>query len=132
MANEIVVSQSFEEKMKARIKESIGELITDKELSELVHRSVDEIFFKPTKIKDGFNYKEGPSLLNGLIKERLTPQVEKEIKQYINSHPKEVIKAIKEVVTLGIGKALLEALHLQFQNALFDLQHNIENTIVNR
>ena len=132
MANEIVVSQSFEEKMKARIKESIGELITDKELSELVHRSVDEVFFKPTKIKDGFNYKEGPSLLNGLIKELLTPRVDKAITQYIKEHPKEVNKAIKETLSLGLGTATMHALNSQFQNEMFRFQSDIENRLAQR
>ena len=133
MTNEIVVPQTFEEKMKKRIKESIGELITDEELGKLVRKSVDQVFFEPTRIKSGFyDTKEGPSLLNGLIKELLTPQVKEAIQQYINDHPEEIIKAVKEVLAVGMGGALLNAFNSQFQGQLFTLQSNIENMMANR
>jgi len=134
MTKEVMIKQTFEEKMKERIRESIGELITDEELSKLVHKSVDQVFFAPTKIKRGSfgDYEEGPSLLNGLIKELLTPQVNKSIQQYINEHPAEVIKVVKEVVSVGMGNALLNAVNYQFQNDLINLQSNIQNTLANR
>lgn len=132
MTDEIVVQQSFEERMKDRIKESIGELITDEELSKLVRKSVDQVFFAPTKIKQGWDTKEGPSLLNGIIKELLTPQVSEVVQQYINDHPEEIIKSIKEVLSVGMGTALLNAFNSQFQAQLFALQSNIENMIAKR
>lgn len=132
MTNEIVVPQTFEDKMKKRIKESIGELITDEELGKLVRKSVDQVFFEPTKIKVGWDTKEGPSLLNGLIKELLTPQVKEAIQLYTNDHPEEIIKAVKETLSVGMGGALLNAFNSQFQGQLFTLQSNIENMMANR
>ena len=132
MTKEVMVPQTFEDKMKERIRDSIGELITDEELSKLVHKSVDQVFFQPVKLKDGFHYKEGPSLLNGLIGELLTGQVREAVNQYIKEHPDEVIKAVKEVLSSGMGNAVLSALNAQFQSQLWNLQQNIENTIINR
>lgn len=133
MTKEVMVPQTFEEKMKDRIRESIGELITDEDLSKLVHKSVDEVFFKPTKIQHGvYHDEEGPSLLNGLIGELLTGQVREAVNQYIKEHPDEVIKAVKEVLSRGMANALLSALNAQFQGELWDLQQNIESTIRNR
>ena len=40
MANEPVPAKSFEEKMKDRIRESIGELISDEELAKLIRKSL--------------------------------------------------------------------------------------------
>ena len=125
----LIIPQTFEEKMKDRIRESIGELITDKELTELVHKSVDQVFFAPTEIGDAYHRKEGPSLLNGLIKELLTPQVREAVDQYIKDHPDEVIKTVKEVLARGMGNALLTAVNFQFQNDLLNFQSNIQNTL---
>ena len=129
---EIMIPQTFEEKMKDRIRESIGELITDKELTELVRKSIDRVFFTPTEIGDTYHRKAGPSLLNGLIRELLTPQVNEAVQEYIKDHPDEVSKVIKEVLSMGMGNALVTAISSQFQGALFNLQSNIETTILNR
>ncbi len=132
MTKEITIPQSFEAKMKDRIRDSIGELITDKELSELVRKSVDQVFFAPTEIGTIYNRKEGPSLLNGLIAKLLTPQVREAIQQYINDHPDEVIEAVKEAISAGMGNALLSALNSQFQSHLFNLETNIQSKLANR
>lgn len=47
MTTEVTTAVSFEQRMKDRIRESIGELISDEELQKMVHRGVEEVFFKP-------------------------------------------------------------------------------------
>ena len=51
MATTITTSadDSFEGRLKARLKESIGDLVTDQDLSNLVNRSLEEIFFTERK-----------------------------------------------------------------------------------
>jgi len=132
MGTEIVVQKSFEEKMKERIKESIGELITDEELCKLVDRAVEEVFFKE-RTKSGRNTWESPKyeppFLHEIIKELLNPIVDKYVSNFIDKHPQEVMNAIKEVVSLGMGTLLLNAVTNKFQTELSTFQMNIQDKL---
>ena len=132
MSDAIVVQKTFEERMKERIKDSIGELMSDEELKKLVHKSLDQVFFQSTQVKDGWHTKEVPPLLNGIIKELLTPQVREAVIEYIDKHPDEIQKAVKDALSVGMGNALLNAFNNQFQNQLIQLQSRIENTMLSR
>ena len=57
--SDIEKTKSFQERMKDRIKKDIGELMTDDELSAIVERAVNEIFFKPRIVKDGCHHQNG-------------------------------------------------------------------------
>ena len=130
--NAIVEQKSFQERMKDRIRDSIGELMTDKELSEIVHRAMEEIFFKPMKLQDGYHSKEVPPFIHQLLKEILAEDVKKAVSEYIAKHKEDVQKIIKEVITLGMGKALIEAISSQFSRELMSFENNLMNNIQNR
>lgn len=130
MGEELEVPQNFEERMKARIKDSIGDMITDEELGEIVKRSMEDIFFKGKTVKDGYyNTKETPPFLHEMIKELLTDKIQKKIKAYINDNKEEVGKAIETVFREGMAKALITSISNIFQNDLSNLEHNIANRI---
>lgn len=84
MNTAVTTPQSFEDRMKDRIKESIGELITDAELSELVKRGIDQAFFTERTENNGWNTTKVPSLMSSIVKdlmkERVCAEVEKVIK----------------------------------------------------
>lgn len=130
MENEIEVQKSFQEKMKDRIRESIGDLISDEELTKLIHKGVEDVFLLPIKEKRGWNNGiEHPSLLHGLLKELLTDQVRNAVTVYITEHSEEVTKSIHEVISNGMAKALIGAISMRFTNELISLQANIENNL---
>jgi len=86
MTTDIMQQKSFEEKMKERIKDSIGELITDEELSKLVERAVDEVFFKEQVIHKSYGRDEyKPSLICDIIEKLLKKSVERNISMYIDT-----------------------------------------------
>jgi len=132
MNNAIVEQKSFQERMKERIKDSIGELMTDKELSEIVHRAMEEIFFKPISLKDGFHTKEEPPFVHKLIKDLLVDEVRSAVTKYITDNKKDVIKIIRQVIELGMGNALLNAIKYQFDNDLMNFQGTLLANIQNR
>lgn len=125
MSTEITTPQNFEEKMKARIKEGIGDLITDEELSKMVHRSMEEIFFKERTRGDGWRSSTVPPLMHEIVKELLTVAVTNEVREYIKAHPNEVIAAIKTAIQEGMGNALMSAITQRFQCDLINLHQSI-------
>ena len=91
MTGEIAKSQTFEQKMKTRIRESIGDMLSDEDLEKMVERSLEEVFFNERKNPNGgFHAKPLPPLLHEIVKELLEPEVQKAVVKYIKKNPKEV------------------------------------------
>lgn len=130
--NEITTGNTFEERMKARIKDSIGDLITDEDLTKLINRGVEDVFFKKTVVRvNSYENKEGPSLLESIVKELLETQVRDCIKDYLKDNSETVKNTIDEVVRDGIGKAMIAAMNQSFQNSLYQFQANISQQLSN-
>lgn len=124
--NNITSGNTFEERMKARIKDSIGDLITDEDLTKLINRGVEEVFFKKTTIKtNSWDTKEGPSLLESIVKELLEDQVKDAVKVYLKDNSETVNRSIESVLQEGIGKAVIAAMNQNFQSSLYNFQAQI-------
>lgn len=133
----VITNDTFEMKMSKRIKESIGDLITDDDLSKLVHRSLEEVFFTPRKNPNRTYYNSNEPdtiapLLHDIVKQTLKPLVTEVIKDYIATHNDEVLKIVNDVVTAGVGNAVVTAMNMQFQNQLLTFQTNIQNQLTTR
>ena len=134
MTNEVSTPQTFEQRMKDRIRESIGDLITDEELQRMVERGVEEVFFKTgTKVINPGSYnsrtEETPSLIHQMVKELLEPTVRAAVVEYVNSHPDEVAAVIEKIVSEGVGEAVVKAVSSIFSGSMTNLQMNIMNQL---
>ena len=133
MSNAIVENKTFEEKMKDRIKESIGDLIGDEDLKKLLDAAMHDVFFKPSKIKvNSWDTKDGPSFLQEIVKELMEDKVRDAVQVYINTHTDEVNKIIEDVVTEGAGMAMVKAMNQLFSNQMYMFQSNIANQLASR
>jgi L-lactate utilization protein LutB len=134
---DIVESKTFEQRMKERIRDSIGDLISDEDLTKMVDRSLEEVFFKPrSNPKYASYYNAGepatiPPLLHELVKEVMESQVQLAIREYIGSHTEEVNAIIQKVVQEGSGTAILKALDNMFSYQLANFQANISQQFNN-
>ncbi len=132
MSTEIEKQKTFEERMKARIRDSIGELMTDEELSKIVNKATEEVFFKPLELKDGYRTKEVPPFSHNIVKELLTDSVRKEVEKYFSENKEDVSKMVKQIIQDGLGKALMNALDSKFQFDLNSFGNNLLNTLQNQ
>ena len=131
MNNIIEKQKSFQDRIKDRIKDSIGELMTDEELSKIVSRATEDIFFKPTEVKDRYHTKTEPPFIYGLIKELLQSEVNKATKEYFLRNKDLLSEQINVIVSDGIGNAVLKSLTRVFQQDIFDLEMRFQNSINN-
>lgn len=122
----------FEERILGRIRESIGELMTDEELKAIIERGVEKVFFEPTEVRSGYSTTTKPALIDGILQELLKDQVFKLVSAYIKENNEEVIEAIEKIIKQGMGKALLDAITWQFQFDLDNFKNSVMNTIQNR
>ncbi len=128
---EIEKQKTFEERMKARIRDSIGELMTDEELSKIVKRVTEKVFFEPVRLGEGYQMKEHPPFIHQIIKELLTDSVRSQVGEYFVKNKEKIAESIKEIIQTGIGQALLNALTMKFDMDMSMFQNNLINTLQN-
>ena len=121
---------TFEERMRARIRESIGELMSDEDLAKIVDRGLEEVFFQP-RGKGGYNQEPRPPLIHDIVRDVLGLQVQKEVAYWVQTHNDEVKEILKQVLEEGVGLAVMSALKSMFANDLMTLGHSIENRLRN-
>ena len=122
---------SFQDRLKERIRESIGELLSDDDLSTIVQRGIDEVFFQERRIpapRYGHVSYE-PPLIHEIVKEVLTARMIVAVDSWLRSHEEEVEAAITETVEAGAGAAMLQGMNKFFSDSMTQLQFNIGNNL---
>jgi len=127
MTTEIAKKETFEEKMKARIVDSIGDLMPDEELQKIISRSIDEAFFKKQTRQEGYHIIEKDPWVYDIVRSLLTEQVKEQVKYHIDSNRVEFGKIITEVIQKGISDAFVNTIKNTFQQQMFDFEMNIKN-----
>jgi len=119
-------STEFEEKVMAKIQKSVGDLLTEDDLRDLVTKGIEKLFYDPRVETDGWRRIEHPPLIVHIVKELLREEVEKAVTSYVNENSDKMLNIVREVVREGIGEAFLKAMQSKFQNDLYTFQQNLE------
>ena len=133
--NEVAKTETFEEKMKSRLKDSIGDLITDEDLTKLVNKAIEEVFFTGGRrtVSGGMypTYHDIPPLLHGIVENALKEQIKLIAQAWVIENQSVVEKILNDIVRDGASTMMMEAFTNMFQTQLVNLQFNIENQIKN-
>lgn len=128
--SQVVNAQTFQERMVERLKDNIGELMTDEEAKQLVDRAINQIFFQERpSTSSHYNAPKRPPFIHELLADSLQPIVERQIKAWIDEHQEEVLATIQRVVQEGLGTAMVKSLNNIFQNQMFAFESNIRQQI---
>lgn len=133
MAEELTKTASFQDRLMARIKDSIGELMTDEELKKIMERGVEEALFKPKVQYDNYNreIKREEPFVEKAVKAFLSEKMDKVVREYLAANTQLFMDSIDKAVRDGIGKCMLEALDNRVNSALYRLRADIEDRIQN-
>jgi hypothetical protein len=102
MTEELDKPKTFEQKMYERIRDSIGDLMSDKDLKKLVDSAVQKAFFEERTETRNYNTISKPSWMVEKMTELLRDNVTAAVKEWIEAHPDEVTKAINEAIAKGM------------------------------
>jgi len=100
--NALTPQQSFEEKVKSRLKENIGDLMPDEVLQDMVKKAMQEMFFtRREKKQEGWSGRTEvfPSWFEDEVSRLLKDRVLEEIKIGIENKREEIRKAASELIT---------------------------------
>lgn len=138
MKNEIEKAMSFEDRMKQRIKESIGDMITDEELSKIVQKGIHVAFFESKILTDSYGREIKPDdpLIVDIVKSCVSQKVNIAVKEWFAENPEKVTLIVDKVIRDGIFKIIIQEIESNFRNAFNsfgqEIQNNITNMISNR
>lgn len=122
--------KTFEEKLKERIKDSIGDLMSDEDLSKIVDRGIQAAFFEKQRITDRWGATtEHEPLITAVVKSILYDRVKDEVTKWFEEHPTEVMSIINNVIRDGITKVVLNGIDSKLHSSLITLQSNIMQSI---
>ena len=110
---------SLEERITARIHESIGDLITDDDLKAMIARGVEQALFKP-RIRPGVGQwgsdETLPSVVDEIVAKLLGEKMTAAVEQYLKDNPEKLDAAVKDAIAKGAGACFMSYLDSKFQS----------------
>ncbi len=128
---ELATPMSFQDRLKERLRDSIGELLSDDDLTALVERGIDEVFFQPRYVRRPGSYssQELPPLIHEVVKEVLSVQMREAVERWLLAHEDEVKQALGDCVKEGAGLALLRGMNSFFAESMTRMQYDVANKL---
>ena len=110
MTTEITTNKTFQERMFEKVRDQMGELLTEDELKQIVDQAVQKAFFEPRKVRDGYHDQIKPAVFVEMMETELKSRVGKAIEQWMQDNPEIIAQTIKKVIQDGITKAVIQTL----------------------
>lgn len=125
--SEIEKTKSFEENLMDRIRDSIGELMPDEKLKEILERGVEEALFKGKRIQKQYGEDEFKTcLVEEMVEELLLGKMKEAVNQWLKDNPEKIEEAIKNAIENGAGQCMVQALDRRFEPAFMQLSNKLQ------
>lgn len=116
MNTDIEKAKSFEEKMMDRIRESIGDLMSDDDLKTILERGIEKALFQERSVEGHWQTTKKPSVVDECIQIFLKERMLTEVKRWIEENPQKIEEAIEHTMKMGVAKCVDYALENRFHN----------------
>lgn len=122
-------TQNFEERMMSKIKESIGDMITDDELKKIVERGIEKAFFEPKMRKDQYGNREitDEPLAIRAVREFARKKADETVEKWIKENPQKIGEILDSVLRDGIVKIVTQTIDQMFYMPLQTLKNEFQN-----
>ena len=118
MSEEVAPTKDFRERMLDRIRDDIGDLITDDELKTMIEAGIKKAMFETRYVDEGgysSRKKEVPSLVDAAVQQFLKERMDAAVRQWLEMHPEELQAAVDKAIANGVAGALTAALDDRFK-----------------
>lgn len=122
MANEIATNETFQQRMFEKIRDQMGDLLTDDELKKLLANAVEKAFFEPTR--GSYNSVEPPMFVK-LIQKAMENRVHSAVTEWMNENPEQMEKAIQDVLKNGMFSAVMTVFEQRMSHPIHMLAENL-------
>lgn len=127
----ITTPQTFQERMYGRVKELLGELLTEEEAKQLVDKAIQDALFSTKKIYNSYGsfITEEPPQFIELVKEQVQPIVKDAVDKWISEHQEEVTQTIEKVIQDGILSACYKSFEAHMKQPMWNLQSEVSRIL---
>lgn len=130
MKNAIETAKTFQEKIADKIKESIGELITDEDLKPLIEESIKQLLLNERIVSKGsgaYGHNTLPPLLQEIIEPILKDKISELVNKHLVDNPEIFTDLIQTMIKDGFLKSMTTYLDYQLQTPLMNFQQEVRN-----
>ena len=136
--SDLTPMQSFQEKIKDRIKENIMDSLPDEVVDSLFDKCLNETFFKGKENKN--NWGQVTSIQKSWFEEEVLklckPILEERLKIWFKDHEDIAKKAMDKVLDTNMlsmlaTKIMMDSYYTEMNNRVFDIQNQLSNLNVN-
>lgn len=131
---EIEISKSFEERMKDRVREGIGDLITDDDLRPLIIAGIKDVFTERKRRANHSGYQSGTedSIIESVVKDNdeLREVIKEEVVKWMQVNDDFIKNTldtyVKDNVVNTFNAVINDMMASTFQNFKFGLQNDLQ------
>ena len=125
---DLALTDTFQKRVYERIRDSIGDLMSDEDLQRLVETAMQKAFFEPVKIEGNYYQQTRiePPWFVAAIKELLKERVKEAVKVWIETHPDEIAKLLDEVIAKGFVGIVLSYFEQQIKQPLWEFTNKLQ------
>jgi len=129
MTTEVAENKTFQERMFERIRDQMGDLMTQEELKKIVETAVDKAFFQPTVIKRDYGRDEtAPPPFVKLVEKELQEQVQ----TYASAWMKDNSDKVEKIINDAIGKGMFGIITSYVEGIARQPLYNFANELRNK
>lgn len=125
MSSDLSPNSTFQQRVFEKIRDQLGDLMTDAELKSIVDKTIDKAFFEPRVVKDGSYYSERTREIESLwvekVKAALAPRVTAAVDQWVKDHPDLFAKAVDEAIAKGMYELVVQHFRSLTSQPLYEL-----------
>ena len=124
----ITTPQTFQERMYGRVKELLGELLTEEEAKQLVDKAIQDALFSSKKIYNSYGslVREEPPQFVELVKNEIEPIVKNAVDKWIVEHQEDINQTIEKVIQDGILSACYRSFEEHMKKPMWNFQSQIQ------
>lgn len=128
--SDLALSKSFEEKMKERLRDSFGELLSDEDLKKIIEKGIKDTFFTTKTDNSGYRSVTIEPFINTFLQEHLMGLVKEEVKLFFSNHKEEMSKHIEAALSKGIWDLFVNGFNQNFSNAFYQFGEQIRSQLI--
>lgn len=102
----------------ARIRDSIGDLMTDEQLAAILAKGIEKAFFETRLVKKGYHDEVVPCLVDQCIDRYLKDRMWRAVDEWIKDHPEVVEAKVRDAIDAGVARCLFNTLDNRFSGFL--------------
>lgn len=129
MASDLELTKAFNEKVFAKIRESIGDLMSEEDLKVLVNAAMQKAFFtdeyQPGRYHGDSPSRTGPPLIVKEVKKLLEEQVKKSVDAWLVEHSDDCKRLIDDAIGGGIFKMVISHIENKFSQPMNNLRNEL-------